>query len=163
MMRARRSGGAWAAFCALVLALALGVAPVWAVQPDEMLSDPALEARAQDLDHELRCVKCRSEAIASSNADWAADARRIVRELIAGGASDAEVKAYFVDRYGEYVLMEPNARGANWLLWAAGPLMLLIAGGAAAVYLRRRAQGSPDQEAALSAQEQDRLRQILDE
>ncbi|MFV0512570.1 MAG: cytochrome c-type biogenesis protein CcmH [Jhaorihella sp.] len=162
-MRAHKAARVWAALCAMALALVLAAAPVFAVQPDEMLADPVLEARARQLDHELRCVKCRSEAIASSNADWAADARRIVRELIAGGASDAEVKAYFVDRYGEYVLMEPNARGANWLLWAAGPLMLLIAGGAGVVYLRRRAQGSPAQEAALSAQEQDRLRQILDE
>jgi len=146
---------------ALVLALAL---PAAAVEPGEMLDDPALEARARALDDDLRCVKCRSESIASSNAEWASDARIKVRELIAAGASDAEVRAFFVDRYGEYVLMTPTGRGANWLLWAAGPLMLVFGGGAALLYLRRRATapGSAADD-GLSDAERARLSRILEE
>ena len=110
----------------LILALIWPLA-AHAVQPDEMLSDPVLEARAQALDHELRCVLCRSESIASSNADWASDARVIVRELLTEGRTDAEVKAFFVERYGDYVLMKPRISGANIALWLTGPMILLIA------------------------------------
>ena len=97
----------------LAVILCLLAAPVLAVEPSEMLRDPVLETRAQALDHELRCVKCQSEAIASSSAAWAADARVLVRELIAEGKSDAEVMDFFVDRYGEYVRMRPAARGCG--------------------------------------------------
>ena len=144
---------------ALLLALALAVAgPAAAVEPSEMLADPALEARAQALDHELRCVKCRSESIASSGADWARDARIMVRELLSDGASDAEVKAFFVDRYGDYVLMTPRAEGENLLLWAAGPLMLLGGGAVAVMALRRRRTAAPED---LSDDERRRLDEIL--
>ena len=133
-----RAGGR-APLRAFLLALAIGAAsPGLAVEPSEMLADPVLEARAQALDHELRCVKCRSESIASSGADWARDARVVVRELVGDGATDAEVKAYFVERYGDYVLMTPRASGGNLLLWAAGPLLLLGGGTVAALAARRR-------------------------
>lgn len=147
---------------AVLLCLVLAM-PAWALDPKEMLADPALEARARALDHIIRCVKCQSEAVASSNASWAQDARRTIRELIEGGASDAEVKAWFVERYGEFVLMEPDKSGSNLLLWAAGPLMLILALGMGAVYLRGRSRASaasPDIE-GLSAEEQARLREIL--
>ena len=101
--------------------------PAWALDPTEMLSDPALEERARALDHDLRCVVCQSETVASSNANWAQDARRTVRELVTEGASDEEVLDFFVARYGEFVLMAPRADGSNWLLWAAGPAMVLLA------------------------------------
>ncbi|WP_316013196.1 cytochrome c-type biogenesis protein [Roseobacter sp. HKCCA0434] len=138
----------------LVLILAL----LWplaaqAVQPDEMLSDPVLESRAQALDEELRCVLCRSESIASSNADWAADARVLVRELIAEGRSDAEVRDFFVARYGDYVLMQPRVGGVNLLLWAAGPLILLLAG----IVLVRRRRATPVETAPLTAEERAEL------
>ena len=138
--------------------------PALAVEPSEMLADPALEARAQALDAEIRCIKCQSEAIASSNAEWAADARIASRELIAAGKTDAEVLTFFVERYGEFVLMRPNASGANWLLWAAGPLMLLLAGGTGLAYVRGRARapGLTDQ-GGLNSAESARLKEILKE
>jgi cytochrome c-type biogenesis protein CcmH len=143
----------------LILILVMLAAPVWALDPSEMLSDPALEKRARALDFEIRCVKCQSEAIASSNADWAKDARRAVREMIGGGATDAEVKAFFVQRYGEVVLMEPNASGANLLLWLAGPAMLIAGVGIGGVYIRRRNAATPD--TVLSEDEEAQLAEIL--
>lgn len=146
----------------LVILLLLA-SPVWAVEPEEMLADPVLEARAQVLDHELRCVQCRSEAIASSNAAWASDARIMVRELLSKGASNDEVKTFFVERYGEVVLMQPNAQGGNVLLWAAGPLMLLLAALMGWFYVRGRSRVTANKDPILSEQEQERLRQIMDE
>jgi len=142
-----------------LLVLVLLAAPAWAVEPDEMLADPALEARANALDDQLRCVQCRSESIAFSNADWSRDARLMVRELISEGATDDEVLDFFVERYGEVVLMRPRAEGATLLLWLAAPLMLLAAGGVAFTYLRRRS--SPAPETGLSAEEQARLEDLL--
>lgn len=147
----------------LLVILLLMASPVWAVEPNEMLDDPALEVRAQVLDHELRCVQCRSEAIASSNAAWASDARIMVRELLSEGASDDEVKAFFVTRYGEVVLMQPNTNGGNALLWAAGPLMLFISALLGWLYVRRRSRAIVPQDLALNEQEHERLRQIMDE
>ncbi|MGB7244053.1 MAG: cytochrome c-type biogenesis protein [Sulfitobacter sp.] len=147
----------------LALILVLLATPLWALDPSEMLSDPALEARARLMDHELRCVVCQSEAIASSNSNWAHDARRTIRELIKNGATNAEVKDFFVARYGEFVLMTPSTRGSNWILWAAGPLMLLLAGGVGVFYVRGRAGAAAPQEAALNDAESKRLREILDE
>ncbi len=147
----------------IALIVALIAAPALAVEPDEMLVDPALEARAQALDDELRCVKCQSENIASSNADWARDARLLVRQLITEGKSDAEVIDFFVERYGEYVRMTPSTRGANLALWLAGPAMLIFAAFAAIAFVRGRAAAQPEGGDRLSEEEQARLRQILDE
>lgn len=137
--------------------------PLWALGPSEMLDDPALEARARGLDDEIRCVKCQSEAVGSSNAAWAQQARRAIREQIAAGATDQQVKDWFVARYGEFVLMEPARSGSNLLLWGAGPVMLLLAGGLGLAYIRRRADARPASETALSAEEEARLREILDD
>ncbi len=141
----------------------IAAGPALALDPREMLSDPALEARARALDHEIRCVKCQSEAVSSSNAEWAVDARRSIRELIDGGASDAEVRAWFVERYGEFVLMDPPKTGSNLALWLAGPAMMAIAVLGAVTYLRGRSHEPEPAEGqtALSAEEQDRLREIL--
>ncbi len=133
--------------------------PAAAVEPDEMLSDPVLEARARALDADIRCVQCRSENIASSNADWARDARLIVRELIFAGAGDAEVLDFFVERYGERVLMNPRKDGANAILWAAGPVMLVLALLIGAFHLRRRRAGR--EPPSLTEAEQARLDDIL--
>lgn len=153
-----------------VLAIVLGLStlggtpePVYAVQPDEVLEDPALEARARELSKGLRCLVCRNESIDESNADLARDLRLLVRERLVAGDTDDEVIDFVVDRYGEYVLLRPTITGANWLLWAAGPLMLLIAGGVGIAYLRGREKAPEIQEAALTAEEQDRLKKILDE
>ena len=110
----------------LVLLVFLWPLAAGAVQPDEMLSDPVLEERAQALDHQLRCVLCRSESIASSNADWAADARVIVRELLTDGNTDQQVLDFFVARYGDFVLMTPPVSGVNIALWLAAPILFLL-------------------------------------
>lgn len=147
----------------LALALAMIAAPVWAVLPDEVLDDPVLEERARELSKGLRCLVCRNESIDESNAELARDLRILVRERLVAGDSDEEVMDFVVDRYGEYVLLKPLAGGSNWLLWAAGPFMLLLAGGVGFAYLRGRDDAPVTQEAALSAEEQERLRKILEE
>lgn len=145
----------------LALLFCLLAGPALAVEPSEMLDDPVLEARAQALDRELRCVKCQSEAIASSNAPWASDARILVRELISDGRSDDEVMAFFVERYGDYVRMRPEARGGGLLLWVAGPLMLLVGIGLAVLAARQRRAVAPA--TALSTAEKARLAEIMRE
>lgn len=135
-------------------------APLWALDPSEMLDDPALEARARALDHEIRCVMCQSEAVASSNAAWAEDARQQIRSLIADGASDTDVKEWFRERYGEFVLMDPPKTGSTLLLWFAAPTMLLLALGGAGFYLRSRSRGDMST-AGLSEAEKTRLQEIL--
>ncbi len=144
-----------------VFLLGLLASPVLALEPHEMLDDPALEARARKLDHEIRCVKCQSEAVASSNASWAQDARRSIRELIADGASDADVKEWFVARYGEFVLMDPPKTGSTLALWLAGPSMLAVAAFGAWFYLRGREAPVSASAEGLSAEEQARLQEIL--
>ena len=122
----------------LALVLCLLTAPAAAVQPDEILDDPALEQRARDLSKGLRCLVCRNEHIDASDATLARDLRLLVRERLVAGDSDEQVLAYIVDRYGEYVLLNPPAKGSTLILWMAGPGMLLIGAGCAAVYLRGR-------------------------
>jgi cytochrome c-type biogenesis protein CcmH len=144
----------------LALALMLLAAPALAVQPDEMLPDPALEARARDISSGLRCLVCRNESIDESNADLARDLRLLVRERLVAGDSDEEVLEFVVDRYGEYVLLRPTGTGSNLILWIAGPAMLLAGLGIAGVYLRRRATASPGED-DLSEAEKARLAEIL--
>ncbi|SFN75440.1 cytochrome c-type biogenesis protein CcmH [Roseovarius lutimaris] len=147
----------------LVLVLCLMAAPLWAVQPDEILDDPALEARARDISSGLRCLVCRNESIDDSNAELARDLRLLVRERLVAGDSNEETVDFIVDRYGEYVLLKPGTGGANILLWLAGPSMLavgLILGG---LYLRRRSTTPEPDVAKLSEAEEDRLREILKE
>ncbi len=143
----------------LALCLTLLAAPAFAVQPDEVLSDPMLEARAREVSQLLRCPVCQSENIDDSNADIARDLRLLVRERLLAGDSNDEVLAFVVDRYGEYVLFLPGASGSNLLLWLAGPAMLLVGGGLALLYLRRRRPETAS--ASLSAEEEARLREIL--
>ncbi|MBW4707993.1 cytochrome c-type biogenesis protein CcmH [Roseobacter sp. YSTF-M11] len=147
----------------VALLMILLASPLWALDPSEMLPDPALEARARAIDHELRCVVCQSESVAFSNSNWAEDARRTVRELVTDGATDAEIMDFFVARYGEFVLMSPRASGSTWVLWAAGPLMVLLAAAVGFGYIRSRARTAAPQEAQLSEAEEARLREILKE
>ena len=150
----------------LILALMLAflpLSPVFAVQPDEVLNDPVLEERARELSRGLRCLVCRNESIDDSNATLARDLRLLVRERLVAGDSDDEVIDYVVDRYGEYVLLQPRATGANWLLWAAGPIMLILGAGIAFAYLRSRDSApEPAETAALSDEEKARLNDILE-
>ncbi|MGR3270648.1 cytochrome c-type biogenesis protein CcmH [Thalassococcus profundi] len=135
--------------------------PAWAVLPDEVLDDPALEARARELSKGLRCLVCQNESIDESNASLARDLRLLVRERLVAGDTDEEVIDFIVARYGEFVLLNPTTRGANWLLWAAGPAMLLLALGIGVFYVRARAKAPAETETGLSDAEQARLREIL--
>jgi len=149
------TGAIWRA---LILCLALA-GPAWAVQPDEILADPALEARARAITSGLRCVVCRNESVDESNADIARDVRLIVRERIMAGDSDEQVVQFMVDRFGEFILLEPRATGTNLILWLAGPALLLGGLGIAAATLRRRSAATPQ---PLSAEEEARLSELLD-
>lgn len=141
----------------------LAASPAWAVQPDEMLTDPALEARARSLSQGLRCLVCRNENIDDSNAQLARDLRLLVRERLVAGDSDAAAIAFIVDRYGEYVLLNPTTTGSNLALWLAGPAMLLVGGGIAVAYLRKRRGAAEVPPKALSADEAARLAEIMQE
>lgn len=149
---------------AALVALALCVAlPAAAVEPDEVLPDPALEARARELSKGLRCLVCRNESIDESHADLARDLRLLVRERLVAGDTDEEAIAFIVDRYGEYVLLNPTTGGSNLILWLAGPAMLLGGAGVAALYLRRRGQAADTPPSALTEAESRRLDEILKE
>ncbi|MFS4579867.1 cytochrome c-type biogenesis protein CcmH [Phaeobacter sp. C3_T13_0] len=135
-----------------------------AVQPDEILEDAALESRARELSKGLRCLVCRNENIDESNADLARDLRLLVRERLVAGDSNDEAMDFIVERYGEYVLLSPRATGANWLLYAAGPLMLVLALILAGAYIRARSRTPSDEDPAagsLSTQEREQLDRIL--
>ena len=149
------------ALCLCIAIPAIDAAPAFAVQPDEILADPEMESRAREISKDLRCLVCRNESIDDSNAELARDLRLLVRERLVAGDSNQEVVDYVVDRYGEYVLLKPLTGGANWLLWWAGPMMLVVALGLGAVYVRRRSGASEARIDALSVEEQDRLREIM--
>ena len=145
----------------LILIFMLLATPLMAVEPDEVLDDPVLEARAREVSKGLRCLVCRNESIDESNASLARDLRLLLRERLVTGDSDQEAIDFISARYGEYVLLKPDARGANWVLWAAGPLMLLLAGGVGLAYVRGRSKGQQSGDRPLSDDEQARLREIL--
>jgi cytochrome c-type biogenesis protein CcmH len=141
--------------------LAVSAAPALAVEPDEMLADPALEARARAISRELRCLVCQNQSIDDSEAELARDLRLIVRERLLAGDSDAEVRAYLVERYGDFVLLDPPVKPATWGLWFGPAAILLVAGIGIAAYLRRRQKAAPA--APLSAEERTRLARLLED
>jgi cytochrome c-type biogenesis protein CcmH len=130
-----------------------------AVEPSEMLKDPALEARARSISRELRCLVCQNESIDESNADLAHDLRLIVRERLTAGDSDAQVKAYLVARYGDFVLLDPPFKAKTLLLWCGPALLLLLGAGGIYALLRRRPAGAA--ELPLSAAERARLDELM--
>ena len=143
------------ALAALLLALALAAAG--AVEPEEQLADPALEARAREIGQELRCLVCQNQSIDDSDADLARDLRRIVRERLTAGDTDDQVMAFVTARYGDYVLLRPPLRAGTLALWF-GPVVLLGAG-IAAIMLRRRRRVAAER---FSAEEDGRLARLLD-
>lgn len=146
---------------ALVVALVLTLAsPAVAVQPDEILADPKLEQRARDLSLGLRCLVCQNQSIDDSDAPLARDLRVLVRERLKAGDSDAEVIDFVVARYGEFVLLKPRFGTHTLLLWLAPILALLIAG---AIVLRGTRRTRATAPAALSAEEQRKLKALLDD
>lgn len=136
----------------LLIMLAFIAFPAFAVQPDEMLADPALEARARAITATLRCPVCQGESIDDSNAPISRDLRLLVRERIVAGDSDTQAVDYILARYGDFVLFKPRWSGTGLVLWLAGPLMLLAGAGIAFGVLRRR-QSAPEA-APISAAEQ---------
>ena len=143
-----------------LLAALLSPSAALAVQPDEILKDPALEARARNLSQELRCMVCQNQSIDDSEATLARDLRLLVRERLTQGDSDSQVLKYLVDRYGAFVLLKPPVELNTLLLWSAAPVVLLIGIGALVVMARRRKTVSVA-EAALSGDEQRRLASMI--
>ena len=141
----------------LLVIMMLLASPLWAVEPSEMLADPALEERARDLSQGLRCPVCRNESIDESNAALAKELRILLRERIVAGDSDQQAVDFMVARYGEYVLLRPDARGANIVLWLAAPALLLIALGIGWSTIRTK-RAAPTR---LSDEEQVELEKIL--
>ena len=146
---------------AVLMALA---APAFAVNPSEMLQDPAQEHRARELGKDLRCLVCQNQSIDDSDADLAKDLRVIVRERISAGDNDDMVRKFVVDRYGDYVLLKPPFKGSTMVLWL-GPFAL-FAGALAVVfgfYRRRKTATEAPPQPPLSAEEQKRLAALLKE
>jgi cytochrome c-type biogenesis protein CcmH len=139
-------------------------ARAYAVQPDEIMADPAKEARARELSKELRCMVCQNQSIDDSDAPLARDLRLLVRERIAGGDSDRQVIDFLVARYGEFVLLKPRLSPHTLLLWLLPPLALAGGGLALWVYNRRRASpGSPADPSLrdLTDEEEEKLERLL--
>ncbi len=146
-----------------LLLLCLGLllaAPAIAVQPNERLADPALEARAREISKGLRCLVCRNESIDESNADLARDLRLLVRERLSKGDSDAAVESFVVARYGDYVLLNPPLKGETLVLWFGPAAVLVAAGLGTALLLRRRVRVVPAA-VPLSPEEKARLDKLL--
>lgn len=141
---------------ALLAALALG-GPAFAVQPDEVLKDPALEKRARDISAGLRCLVCQNQSIDDSDAQLAKDLRLLVRERLVAGDTNAQVRDFLVERYGEFVLLKPTFGTHTLLLWLTPALVLVLGGIGAFVAMKRRSRPS----AALDAEEQKALEDLL--
>jgi cytochrome c-type biogenesis protein CcmH len=155
-------GARWlvvALMATLVAALA-PAAPVLAVEPDEILSDPALEARARHISEGLRCLVCQNQSIDDSNAPLARDLRLLVRERLEKGDSDAQVMQFIEDRYGEFVLLRPPFNLETLLLWLA-PLLVLLSAVVVALRVFARRAPAPAAAPALSGAEEDKLRTLL--
>ena len=142
----------------LLVVAALACMGAAASDPAERLPDPAKEARARALFTQIRCVVCQNQSIDESDADLARDLRVTVRQEIAQGWSDAQVRAFLVGRYGEFILLKPRWSLGNAALWLT-PFLILLAGGAL-LLARTRSSTTPGED--LSAEEESRLKQIRD-
>ncbi len=144
-------------FAAILALLLLGLPAAYAVQPDEIMADPAKEARARELSRDLRCMVCQNQSIDDSEAPLARDLRLLVRERIAAGDSNSQVIDFLVARYGEFVLLKPRFERQTMLLWLLTPLAL--AGGGLALWLqtRRRSQSGREVPLPLTPEEEARL------
>jgi cytochrome c-type biogenesis protein CcmH len=149
--------------CAFAVVVMTGTVG-YAVQPDEIMSDPVREARARDLSRELRCMVCQNQSIDDSEAPLARDLRLLVRERIAAGDSDSQVIEFLVVRYGEFVLLKPRLNPHTWLLWLLPPLALAGGGVALWTQARRRVKSSRRDDASLfklTADEEARLKRLI--
>ncbi|HYA71542.1 MAG TPA: cytochrome c-type biogenesis protein [Roseiarcus sp.] len=141
---------------ALLFALVLCAAGAHAVQPDEVMKDPALEARARALSSELRCMVCQNQSIDDSDASLARDIRLLIRERIAKGQSNEAVRDFLVSRYGDFILLQPRLKPETLLLWLSAPLALAL--GALGIWAATRRPRQPTP--ALSAEEEKRLAEL---
>ena len=144
---------------ALAFLFPLLAAPSFAVEPDEVMKDPALEARARALSEQLRCMVCQNQSIDDSEAPLARDIRILIRQRIAQGESNETVRSFLVSRYGDFILLKPPFKPETWLLWLSAPLTLGV-GLAAVLFARRRAPGATP---ALTAEEEAQLAAITQE
>ena len=144
--------------CALVAILMTGCPAAYAVQPDEIMPDPAKEARARDLSRELRCMVCQNQSIDDSDAPLAMDLRVLVRERLTAGDSDGQVIDFLVARYGEFVLLKPRLSAHTLLLWLA-PFAVLLIAAFAFIAARRSTAATPDR---LTPDEEARINALLD-
>jgi len=145
-----------------VVVLALWASqPAVAVQPDEILKDPALEARARVLSRELRCMVCQNQSIDDSDAPLARDLRVLVRERLTAGDNDSQVIDFLVARYGEFVLLKPRFAWHNVVLWVT-PAAALLAGAIAMFVAAMRRRAIPLAAAPLSPDEEQRLAEVID-
>ena len=145
-----------------VVAMMAGCPAAYAVQPDEIMSDPVKESRARDLSRELRCMVCQNQSIDDSDAPLARDLRVLVRERLVAGDSDAEVLDFLTARYGDFVLLKPRLTAHTALLWLA-PFAIVLAGVFAVIAFlrRRRDEAAAAAPAALSPDEQRRIAELL--
>jgi cytochrome c-type biogenesis protein CcmH len=143
---------------------ALASLPALAVQPDEMLADPVLEARARALSAELRCLVCQNQSIDASDSQFARDIRLVLRERLVAGDTDGEALDFLVERYGQFILLRPPFNASTALLWLAPPILLIGGIFLAVTVIRRRSprQANPEAE-TLSPEEQRRLDKVLRE
>jgi cytochrome c-type biogenesis protein CcmH len=140
----------------LVLLALVVAAPAFAVQPNEMLKDPALEARARSLSAQLRCLVCQNESIDESDADLARDIRLLIRRRITAGESNQQIRDFLVSRYGDFILLKPPLNLSTLLLWLSAPLAFLAGALGIWVAIRRR----PPPPAPLTADEERRLAEL---
>jgi cytochrome c-type biogenesis protein CcmH len=131
-----------ATLVALLVVLAI---PALAIDTERAFDDPALQARYETIGRELRCLVCQNQTIADSNATLAQDLRREVREMIAAGKTDDEIRTFMVDRYGDFVLYKPRMTPINYLLWAAPVLLLLLGTFVGIRYIRKQAAQADDE------------------
>ncbi|MSO71289.1 MAG: cytochrome c-type biogenesis protein CcmH [Alphaproteobacteria bacterium] len=146
------------------LALLLAAAPALAVNPDEILSDPGLEALARTITRQLRCVVCQNQSIDDSEANLARDMRRVVRTRVLAGDGERQVLAFMVARYGDFVLLDPPFKPKTYALWFGPWVVLALAGMIALLWFRvKRSVAAPTSVPQLSAAERTRLDALLAE
>ena len=143
---------------AAILLLVITALPVAAVEPDEILKDPALEARARALSEGLRCLVCQNQSIDDSNAPLARDLRLLLRERLTKGDTDEQAVDYIVSRYGDFVLLKPRFDLSTMLLWIGPFIILLLAG---FIIYSRRNRPQPPEEQALSPEEREALDRLM--
>ncbi len=137
--------------------------PAFAIFQEKPLTDPEQEARAQELMRDFRCLVCQNQAISESHADLAGDMRAIVRERIAAGDDNDAVRQYFIDRYGDWVLLDPPLNRKTILLWAGGGVILLVGVGLIFIRMRRSTRAGAQGQTALSDTEKAELERLMRE